>query len=157
MGVCHSCRAQAFIFAPVAFGIAFASDAGGLRRKGRAWLSEALAGERAASLACVLAAAACGFLALALSTTGFQRVPASQASMIALVEIPTAFLLEFLLFRQVPSTASALGGVCIACACVVSLYSGQSRSSRAATSSIYTWRLRSPRASKEVERGSVRS
>lgn len=63
---------------------------------------------------CILGATFTGFAGLALQTLGYQREEASRASVMTIIEIPFAYLLQAALFHE-PVTPLGLLGVGFVC------------------------------------------
>ena len=110
-----------FVFGPSALALALLLDLGEQREPLLEWIALFLDGHRRDACLLVLLAACLGYCALALSTIGYQNCEAASASMVALIEIPSSFLLQLAVFGTVPSLASTVGAGCITLACLGSL------------------------------------
>jgi drug/metabolite transporter (DMT)-like permease len=109
---------SAFLFTPCAFLVWFAIDptaydqtASSIRELLRAGSSPADDLPHLTQWTCLLGATLTGFTGLALQTLGYQRVKAAKASVMTILEIPFAYLLQAVLFHE---TLSAIGLVGVA-------------------------------------------
>uniref|UniRef100_A0A7S2CUX7 EamA domain-containing protein n=1 Tax=Haptolina brevifila TaxID=156173 RepID=A0A7S2CUX7_9EUKA len=78
------------------------------------WAGIISRGERMGALTYVMSASVIGFAALALNTMGFQRCPASAASMCTLLEVPASFLLQVIIFDDPIGACNFIGWVLLA-------------------------------------------
>ena len=120
---------SAFLFTPIGFAVWFATDVTAMEQSASSF--DALAeqgggGDGAAGVhlgrwPLLLGATVTGFAGLALQTLGYQREEAAKASVMTILEIPFAYLLQAVVFHD-EITALGLGGVgLVACGTMLNL------------------------------------
>lgn len=58
---------------------------------------------------CLLGATVTGFVGLALQTLGYQRVQASKASLMTILEIPFAYVIQYAFFHEEITSLGLVG------------------------------------------------
>ena len=61
----------------------------------------------------------CGFIAVALSTVGYQYGTATMVSWLEYVNIPIGFIYQGLIFGDIPNEYEIIGGILVTIACLI--------------------------------------